>query len=697
MATLDLSRATKAINLLDPNIVSFGTAELTTSDTWSFKTPTGDDLQLEGKGMTFDKAGHAKKGTVHTIGIDLLNNDFDNPDILITGLNAKAAKLDDGRTAFWQNVLEGNDTIIGTSNGSRGSLIFGDGPSARHKAIGGNDLIKLGTDGATVAGDVWEVGSQASPTKVKYTGGHDQILVHALDTSTIAGDARFVYGKGTLIGGNDTILLLGGVSLAPTMLAGDASVVGDGAVGQLATVIGGNDTLTAGDDSFAILIGDVERQAANSFVRGGNDLLSGGSGADVLIGDVGDIGDNHMVGGNDLLKGNGGQDILYGDFAEAPAMGTADAGDDTLYGGSDADILIGDGGDDTKATGGNDKLYGEAGADQLFGGTGSDTLDGGYGNDILRGGTGDDVYVANEAGDSILEFEGNGIDTVFTSRTSIQIVGNVENLTYTGDKNFLGSGNTLANVIKGASGADVLQGGDGADQLHGGAQYDELYGGNQDDVLIGGSGADLLHGGDGFDIASYAGSETAVSVTLNGSLAATGDAIGDVFVLVEGLTGTRYNDILVGDTNFNRLEGGRGSDLLSGLGGTDVLLGGLGRDSLTGGADSDRFVFTDIADSGLRTSTRDVIVDFIQGQDLIDLSAIDANARKAGDQTFKFLKVGKQASDVGTGKIGWYFENKPGAENDYTILKINNDADAAVDMTIALKGIHTLTAADFVL
>jgi Ca2+-binding RTX toxin-like protein len=206
-----------------------------------------------------------------------------------------------------------------------------------------------------------------------------------------------------------------------------------------------------------------------------------------------------------------------------------------------------------------------------------------------------------------------------------------------------------------------------------------------------------LHGGDGFDTASYAGSEVRVGATLNGSLGPSGDAVGDTFISIEGLTGTRYNDVLVGNDSFNRLEGGRGSDVLSGLGGTDVLVGGLGRDSLNGGADSDRFVFTNFADSGPKASARDVIFDFVQGQDLIDLSAIDANTKKAGDQAFKLLKLGTKGSDVGTGKIGWYHVNKPGSANDLTILKINNDADAAVDMTIALEGIHTLTAADFVL
>jgi hypothetical protein len=52
---------------------------------------------------------------------------------------------------------------------------------------------------------------------------------------------------------------------------------------------------------------------------------------------------------------------------------------------------------------------------------------------------------------------------------------------------------------------------------------------------------------------------------------------------------------------------------------------------------------------------------------------------------------------VGTGKIGWYQIDKAGNEEDRTILRINNDADAAVDMTIAVNGLVNFTAGDFVL
>src|SRR5690606_34240719 len=48
----------------------------------------------------------------------------------------------------------------------------------------------------------------------------------------------------------------------------------------------------------------------------------------------------------------------------------------------------------------------------------------------------------------------------------------------------------------------------------------------------------------------------------------------------ENAIGSFFNDILVGNDNNNRFEGGRGDDTLTGNGGDDVLLGGEGEDIL---------------------------------------------------------------------------------------------------------------------
>jgi Ca2+-binding RTX toxin-like protein len=81
------------------------------------------------------------------------------------------------------------------------------------------------------------------------------------------------------------------------------------------------------------------------------------------------------------------------------------AGNDSIYGGTRGDILIGGTGNDgifggsgfDELLGGtqNDRLFGDAGEDTLRGGSNDDTLQGGLGNDALRGGGGRDAFVFN--------------------------------------------------------------------------------------------------------------------------------------------------------------------------------------------------------------------------------------------------------------------------------------------------------------
>ena len=55
---------------------------------------------------------------------------------------------------------------------------------------------------------------------------------------------------------------------------------------------------------------------------------------------------------------------------------------------------------------------------------------------------------------------------------------------------------------------------------------------------------------------------------------------------------------------------------------------------MTGNEGADTFEFESILETGKTKSTRDVITDFTRGEDVIDLSTIDANALIDGDQAF---------------------------------------------------------------
>lgn len=210
------------------------------------------------------------------------------------------------------------------------------------------------------------------------------------------------------------------------------------------------------------------------------------------------------------------------------------------------------------------------------------------------------------------------------------------------------TGTAKAEVLKGGIGMDKLLGSAGNDALYGFAGNDILNGGDGNDILTGGAGSDRLIGGNGSDTASYAGAMAGVVASLARSSINTNDARGDTYAAIENLTGTFHADRLYGDDKANTLDGSGGNDVLSGGVGNDRLIGGLGLDDLYGGAGGDRFVFRSVAELGTSIAAADTIFDFSQkDKDLIDLTAIDANTKKLGDQAFTFIATAKFSKTAG--------------------------------------------------
>jgi Ca2+-binding RTX toxin-like protein len=139
----------------------------------------------------------------------------------------------------------------------------------------------------------------------------------------------------------------------------------------------------------------------------------------------------------------------------------------------------------------------------------------------------------------------------------------------------------------GTNHAENLTGGSGEDYLWAYGGDDWLFGRGGNDYLIGGRGADRMDGGDGRDQANYQDSSTGVMVFLYPGLGFGGTAEGDVLVNIENLGGSKYNDVLSGDGNYNQLYGRGGNDTLKGGGGYDHLSGDAGDDILMGGIDGD--------------------------------------------------------------------------------------------------------------
>jgi serralysin len=403
----------------------------------------------------------------------------------------------------------------------------------------------------------------------------------------------------------------------------------------------------------------------NDTIKGlaGNDTLNGSDGDDILFGGT----------GNDYLNGGNGIDTAsYEDATAAVTVSLAIAklqktlggGNDTLAfienlrGSAFADNLTGSAANNVlNGLEGNDSLWGGAGNDTLFGGAGNDTLDGGAGGDVLSGGTGNDIYVVDSTADTIDETGGDGVDLVRSSvsfnLSGSAVTGSVENIQLTGAAAINATGNSLANTIEGNSGANVLNGGDGIDTI------------------------------------TYANATAGVNVNLSITTPqAMGKKMGaDTLLNFENLTGSNLNDTLTGDANSNVITGLGGNDTISGGGGNDVLIGGLGKDTLTGGLGEDTFVFQTIKDS-VRGTTRDLITDFVVGGDQFDFSAIDAIAGGA-DDAFTFAGVSAFTGAAGQLAVSYV--------SGQTLVSGDINGDRVADFQIALTGIHSLTADDFIL
>jgi len=374
-------------------------------------------------------------------------------------------------------------------------------------------------------------------------------------------------------------------------------------------------------------------------------------------------------------------------------------------------IITGTGGDDTLSGGsGNDQIFGLGGNDTLNGNGGNDQLDGGTGADTMNGGTGNDTYFVEDTGDVVNENSGEGTDTVRVAvLASYTLTANVEKLINTGSGTFTGTGNDLNNDMTGGSGADTLYGGNGYDQLYGNGGDDFLYGGADGDVLSGGTGADYMEGGTGDDvyIVDNAGDSVVeasgegidqVYTTLNsytlgsdvedlywnggsGNFAGTGNGLDNDIYSGSGA------DTLTGLGGNDDLRGGSGADTLLGGDGDDLLIGGSGTDDLTGGNGLDTFRFSTF-ESGSGASA-DRILDFVQGDDIIDVAGVDAALLTAGNQAFSFIGT---AGFSGAGaELRYYFDGTD------TWVQGDINADGAADFDIFVAGAVTLVATDFVL
>lgn len=116
---------------------------------------------------------------------------------------------------------------------------------------------------------------------------------------------------------------------------------------------------------------------------------------------------------------------------------------------------------------------------------------------------------------------------------------------------------------------DIIFGVDGDDVIYGDRGTDILFGDDGNDHLWGGLGSDQLFGGLGFDTAVYESSYAGIIVNLGIITQMGGEASGDQFYSIEGVVGSRFDDILTGNAQANTFRGGAGADHIDGAGGID--------------------------------------------------------------------------------------------------------------------------------
>ncbi|MBD2531931.1 calcium-binding protein [Nostoc flagelliforme FACHB-838] len=412
-----------------------------------------------------------------------------------------------------------------------------------------------------------------------------------------------------------------------------------------------NNNITGLEDSNDVVNG----QGGNDKIDGlsGNDLLRGGAGNDSLVGGagndtlVGGVGNESLVGGNDSLIGGTGNDFLRVEFSTGDNTLNGGAGDDTLNAGATSgdNLLLGGDGNDFLFTSGISsqfyKYFPSSGNNILNGGTGDDTLNAQSpsGDNLLSGGDGNDFLTVsgittsqgepnfNSFGNNTLN-GGAGNDTLNAGESS----GN--NLLSGGDGNdFL----TISGVFFGdktggdgefsipSSGNNTLNGGTGDDTLR--AEY--VTGNN---LFFGGDGNDSFYlsttlpesapsyfvtqtvdGGKGNDVLStdYRNATGGITTTFNpttniGSITAGTYQVSYKNIERLDITGTQYDDLIVGSNGNDTLKGGLGND---------ILTGGKGNDSLIGEAGTDTFAFNNF-NEGV-----DSIDDFNTTNELIRVSS----------------------------------------------------------------------------
>lgn len=518
------------------------------------------------------------------------------------------------------------DTLSGLDFAN--DTMLGDAGNDKLSGQGGDDLLIGGTGDDELQGDDGNDVLRGGDGNDLLNGGagDDQLFGEGGDDILIAGAGRDLLDGGD---GNDT---LRAGYYASTLKGGngDDQLIGLESADEGSTFIGGqgNDTITGTrkGDLYLFNLGDGHDTITESVDRLSTDVLRFGEGINpsdltvsrnstslVISHSNGtdsitvlkwfNTSNNYQIERFEFFDGSvwlaydvTAMGLVVQGTGAAETLTAMDGFNNTLYGLSGDDILIGKSGNDILFGGdGKDDLRGGYGDDQLFGGEGNDRLHGEYGRDVLYGEAGDDtLYGSNYA--SIL-IGGSGNDTLIGDSSAYEgstFEGGTGNDTITGTRQAdlyvfnLGDGHDTIQENSNTSAIDVLRFGSGvyASDFRASRNADKL-------VLT------HINGTDSITIQNWFGTSTGYRIErfeFSDGTVWSHDAI-TASLLVQGgtaagetLTGTyNYNDLLFGAAGNDVLNGGNGNDLLAGELGDDAINGGAGIDLAVGGLGNDTY------------------------------------------------------------------------------------------------------------
>ena len=448
--------------------------------------------------------------------------------------------------------------------------------------------------------------------------------------------------------------------------------------------------------------------------------MLGGDGNDTLIGGT----------GVNTLNGGAGRDAAS--YAQAAAAVRVDLGMSSpqVTGGGGTDTLVDI--EDLVGSSFDDTLIGNAAANRLFGGAGNDVLIG-FTGDILDGGAGND-----------------------TASYATATVGVTVDLAISGAQSTGRHADQYRESDRVSRIADTLKGDSGANRLIGGGGSDTLMGRAGDDILDGGDGFDTASYADAsagvtVDLAiagpqsTGEGADTLISIEN-----LTGSAFADT------LRGTSGDNVLIGGAGDDTLAGLGGQRparrrrwhrhrFLCGRGGGCARRSQCHRLSIHRRRFRSAHQHRERHRLGLcrhahrqcrrqcaqrrrgqrpahrrsrprhahrwrrsrrvrlqcaqrergRAGNRDVITDFQSGLDDIDLTGIDANTGRSGDQGFRF--IGTQEFRGREGELRYQTFDQAGTANDITVVSGDINGDRIADFEIEIVGIVQLSSGDFLL